>query len=75
MAKIFKIHGYFVDPNEDYTQEDLEVMLEQDYDVISQHIKVEERDIGEWKDDNPLNYFNCPESECEKYFDRRVDNA
>lgn len=68
MAKIFKIEGYFIDPNEGYRKEDLEIALNQDYDVISHHIKVEERDIGEWEDDNPLNYHNCPESECEKYF-------
>ena len=68
MAKIFKIQGYFIDPNEDYTTEQLEVMLEEDYDVIAHHIKVEEQDIGEWEDDNPLNYGNCPECECEKYF-------
>ena len=68
MAKIFKIQGYFIDPNEDYTAEQLEVMLEEDYDVIALHIKVEEQDIGEWEDDNPLNYYNCPECECEKYF-------
>ena len=68
MAKIFKIEGYLIDPNGDYDREDIEVDLEQNFDVIAHHIKVQERDIGEWEDDNILNYHNCPKSECEKYF-------
>lgn len=74
MAKIFKIEGYLIDPNGDYNKEDIEVDLDQNFDAIAHHIKVQERDIGEWEDDNPLNYYNCPESECEKYFSRRVGN-
>lgn len=31
-------------------------------------MKVTEKDIGEWDDENPLNYIDCPESEFEKYF-------
>lgn len=68
MAKIFKIEGYYVDPNGGWSAEDLQIELEQNYDFIDKHIKVLERDIGEWEDDNPLNYINSPESECEKYF-------
>ena len=68
MAKIFEIHGYYIDPNEDYSAEDLKVALSEDYDLITHHIEVKERDIGEWEDENPLNYCDCPKSECEKYF-------
>ena len=68
MAKIFKVTGYFVDYNDEYDCDRLKVDLEQDYDLIAHHINIEERDIGEWDDDNPLNLFNCPKSECEKYF-------
>lgn len=68
MAKIFKISGYFVDPNGDYSIEDLEVGLEDDFDMIAKHIKVEEKDVGEWDDDIPLNYCDSEEVECEKYF-------
>ena len=41
----------------------------QDYDLIVHHVNIEERDIGEWDDDNPLNLLDCPKSECEKYFE------
>ena len=56
MAKIFKISGYFIDPNDVYSIEDLKVGLEDDFDMITHHIKVEQQDIGEWDDDNSLNY-------------------
>ena len=72
MAKIFKISGYFVDPNGDYSAEDLEIGLEDDFDMIAKHIKVEEKDIGEWDDDIPLNYCDSAEIECEKYFKDEV---
>ena len=72
MAKIFKIEGYYVDPNGGWSAEDLQIELEQNYDLIDKHIKVLERDIGEWEDDNPLNYYDSPESECEKYFSGAV---
>lgn len=75
MARIFKISGYLVDAVGDYDAKQLEVELKEDYDLIAHHIRVEERDIGEWDDDCPLNYFNCPEEECEKYFDHPADVA
>lgn len=68
MAKIFKISGYFVDPNSDYTADDLRGAFENNIDIFSKYLNIEERDIGEWEDDNPLNYINCPKSECEVYF-------
>ena len=68
MAKIFKIEGYYVDPNGDWSAEDLQIELEENYDLIDKHIKVMERDVGGWEDDNPLNYCDSPKSECEKYF-------
>ena len=68
MAKIFKIEGYYVDPNGSWSAEWLKTELEENYDLIDKHIKVQEQDIGEWEDDNPLNYYNCPKDECEKYF-------
>lgn len=72
MAKIFKISGYFIDPNDVYSIEDLKVGLEDDFDMITHHIKVEQQDIGEWDDDNSLNYCDCAEIECEKYFKDEV---
>ena len=75
MARIFKISGYLVDANGDYDAEQLEVALKEDYDLIAHHIRVEERDIGEWDDDCPLNDFDCPKEECEKYFCHQADVA
>ena len=69
MARIFKFSGYMVDPGGDLTDERLRVSLEEGYDAIARHIQIEERDLGEWDDDNPLNLCDCPVSECEKYFD------
>lgn len=68
MAKIFKLSGYFVDPNGEFTDSELETILKNSCDIIAFHINVEEKDIGEWEDDNPLNRCDCPEKECEKYF-------
>ena len=69
MAKIFKVTGYFVDYNDEYDCDRLKVDLEQGYDLIVPHVNIEERDIGEWDDDNPLNLLDCPKAECEKFFE------
>lgn len=68
MGKIFKISGYFVDPNGDLDAEQVKVFLEEGLDAIDRHIRVEEKDLPEWDDDNPLNRCDCPVAECEKYF-------
>lgn len=74
MAKIFKISGYYIDPNGDWDESDLQTELEERFDLIDQHIKVESKDIGEWEDNNPLNKYDCPVEECEKYFSKIVLN-
>jgi hypothetical protein len=69
VSKIFKISGYYVDPNGDFDAERVKIFLEEDLDVIAHHIRVEEVDLpGEWDDDNPLNRCDCSVAECEKYF-------
>lgn len=69
MAKIFKFTGYYIDPNDDLDADDVKIELEErTVDAIARHVKVEETDIGEWEDENPLNRCNCPAEECEKYF-------
>lgn len=69
MAKIYRITGYFVDSGDEYSEEDLKVAIEDCADVIPRHIEVKGKDIGEWEDDNPLNRFDCPKSECDRYFE------
>lgn len=71
VAKIFKFSGYFVDPNGEFTDEELKTLLADSCDIISHNINVEEQDIGEWEDDNPLNLYDCPQKECEKYFSEK----
>lgn len=68
MAKIIKFSGYYVDPNGDYTAEQLKVELQERFDLIAHYIKIEEVDLGHWDDDSVLNKSNCPEEECKKYF-------
>ena len=69
MAKIFKVSGYFVDPNGDFAASDVAIALRENLDLIDHYVEVEEVDLpGEWDDDNPLNRRDCPVAECEKYF-------
>ena len=66
MAKIFKVSGYFVDANGVVDKEKFEDKLESLEDLFPHHLHVEEADIGEWDDENPLNYDNCDLADCEK---------
>ncbi len=71
MAKLFKLTTYIVDPNgEFYDSSDLEECLIYDTQkhFCLHHLKINEADLGEWDDDLPINKFNCPEAEFEKYF-------
>ena len=68
MAKIFKISGYFIDPNGDYIEGDILIDIKNSIDAISRHLVVEERDIGEWDDNSILNSYFVPKEKCEVYF-------
>lgn len=69
MAKLFKIQAYIVDPNGEFNKYNLANLLEYGpYDIHLRQIEVDGSDIGEWDDDHPLNYCDCPKSEFEKYF-------
>lgn len=71
MAKIFKISGYLVDPNGNYTADYLKDSIQVNLGLCSafdQHVHVEERDIGEWDDKLPINQKNCDLAVCEAYF-------
>ena len=74
MARLFKISGYYIDPNGDWSDAELKTELEQRFDLIDKHIKVESVDIGEFEDDSPLNRYDSPIEECEKYFNSNVCN-
>jgi hypothetical protein len=70
MAKLFKIQSYIVDYNDEFDSDNIAEYL--DYctqrHFSLQHTKIAEADLGEFYDEHPLNYVNCPEAEFEKYF-------
>ena len=69
MAKLFKLTAYIVDSNNGFDESNLEdyIMWRLD-DVSVDHIHLTSADIGPWYDDHPINNYNCPEAEYEKYF-------
>lgn len=73
MAKIFKISGYLVDPDDLYRLSEIYACISYALDgMVHQHIHVEESDMGKWDDESPINYDNCDLAECEKYFKRKI---
>lgn len=71
MAKIFKVTTYIVDYNDEFTTDerldDCFTYCTQN-DLNLQHTQIQSADLGEWYDEHPLNYVNCPKAEFEKYF-------
>ena len=71
MAKLFKITTYVVDSNDEFATgdrlEDCIIYCTQN-DFNLEHIEIQSTDIGEWYDEHPLNYVDCPKTEFEKYF-------
>lgn len=71
MAKLFKIQAYFVDANNNFkTADELTDFLSwrAEQFIYLKHAHTDMVDLGEWDDNLPINYINCPESEFEKYF-------
>lgn len=70
MAKLFKIETYLIDYQDDFdTAEELENYIEWAINHgMFEHTHITSADIGEWHDEHPLNYMDCPEAEFEKYF-------
>ena len=71
MAKLFKVTTYVVDPVGEFdTDERLEdcLLYCTQNDMCLEHTQVQSADIGEWYDEHPLNYLDCPKAEYEKYF-------
>lgn len=71
MAKVFKISAYVVDMNDEFdTEYDIEdcIIYCTQNDFHLDHLTIDSADIGEWHDEHPLNYVDCPLEEFEKYF-------
>ena len=71
MAKLFKIQAYIVDPADEFydssSLEDCLIYCTQN-DLNLERLKIQSVDLGEWDDNHPLNYVDCPEAEFKKYF-------
>jgi hypothetical protein len=70
MAKLFKLTAYLTDIDCSFGEQDLEdyIMWRLRDELLVDHIHLASADLGEWHDDHPLNYMDCPEAEYEKYF-------
>lgn len=68
MAKIFRFSGYLIDPNGSCDEDDIELSVTEKLGMLSQQLHIESADIGEWDDNNPLNYENCDLKYCTQYF-------
>ena len=71
MAKLFKVTTYIVDAGGEFITddrlEDCLIYCTQN-DLNLEHTQIQSVDLGEWYDEHPLNYFDCPKAEFEKYF-------
>ena len=71
MAKLFKLTAYVVDYNDEFRDaSDLEdcIVYDTQRHITLEHTNIQSADLGEWDDDHPLNYIDCPKTEFEKYF-------
>lgn len=68
MAQIFKISGYLIDINDSHTKDDVRLSITDKIDMFSQQLHIENTNIEDWDDDNPLNFENCDLSYCSQYF-------
>ena len=71
MAKLFKLSAYLVDSNDTFDEQNLEdyIMWRLRDELIVDHVHIASADIGPWHDDHPINNYNCPKAEYEKYFE------
>lgn len=73
MAKIFKVSGYFVDTDNNYSMEDIHGLIFNGWVGLEprhEHAEVEE--IKDWRNNHPLLNDKCDLADCEKYFKRKV---
>ncbi|MBQ6816875.1 MAG: hypothetical protein IJO27_00415 [Bacilli bacterium] len=70
MSKIHKVEFYIVDPNDVYNDgEDLiDSINERLYDGWMLNPKWKTSKEIDWHDDIDLNFSDCSEADCEKYF-------
>ena len=70
MAKLFKLTTYLTDIHGTFDEQNLEdyLMWRLRDELIVDHAHIVGADIGPWYDDHPINNYNCPEAEYEKYF-------
>lgn len=74
MAQIFRISGYLIDPNDNCNKDEITLAVTERLGVCCQQLHIESADIGEWDDENPLNYEDCDLSYCSQYFKKIGNN-
>ena len=77
MAQLFKVSMYLTDIGNTFDSQNREDYLHYCLgdELVADHIKFECADIGEWDDELPINYLNCPEEEFEKYFKENINET
>lgn len=73
MANIFKVSGYFVDVDGNYTLEDMDSLIFDGWVGLEpRHKCAEVEEIKDWRSNHPLLNDKCDIADCEKYFKRKV---
>ena len=73
MAKIFKISGYLVDVDDNYTLENMDSLIFNGWGGLEpRHERAEVQEIKDWRKNHPLLNDKCDLADCEKYFKRKV---
>lgn len=74
MARIFRFSGYLIDPNDNCNKDKIVLAVTERLGLFCHQLHIESADIGEWNDDNPLNYENCDLAYCAQYFKQINEN-
>lgn len=74
MAKLYKIEGYLCDVNGDFKgaedfKDYLQMIVDRDRLLLPIDFKITESKEIEWHDDIDINYLDCTEEDCKKYFE------
>lgn len=75
MAKIYRVSGYLVDPNDYYFNKDDVEEIITPREGFYQQLHIEESESFTWDDDLPINYDECDMAHLESYFSKDSING
>lgn len=79
MAKIIKITGYLVTPDDYIDEREVALaageILGSKFDCIEKPFVTKIADVDNWHDNHELNRYDCPIAVCEQYFKRGVNDS